>query len=48
MADVTLPRGFDDPPHLAHAAVTEADALLPYRRVRDEIREFVTNLALTP
>jgi arsenate reductase len=33
--------GFDDPPALALAAATEAEALVPYRRVRDEIRCFV-------
>ena len=33
--------GFDDPPELARGAKTDADALLHYRRVRDEIRAFV-------
>ncbi len=33
--------GFDDPPKLAKAAATEDEALSHYRRVRDEIREFV-------
>ncbi len=37
-------RGFDDPPHLAKGAATEAERLAPYRRVRDEIREFVQSL----
>jgi len=37
-------KGFDDPPKLAKAAKTEADKLIPYRRVRDEIREFVESL----
>lgn len=37
-------RGFDDPPKLAEAAKTEAEKLIPYRRVRDEIREFVETL----
>ena len=32
---------FDDPPKLAKNAKTEEEALLHYRRVRDEIREFV-------
>jgi len=32
---------FDDPPHLAKGAATEDDALAVYRRVREEIREFV-------
>ena len=33
--------GFDDPPRLARTAVTEEEALGHYRRVRDEIREFI-------
>jgi len=33
--------GFDDPPRLAGAAASEEEALAHYRRVRDEIREFV-------
>jgi arsenate reductase len=36
--------GFDDPPALARDAVTEEEALAPYRRVRDEIRAFVEQL----
>jgi len=36
--------GFDDPPQLAKAAKTEAEALDCYRRVRDEIREYVSGL----
>ncbi len=36
--------GFDDPPRLAERAFTEAEKLDPYRRVRDEIREFVMRL----
>jgi len=36
--------GFDDPPTLAAAATTEEEQLAPYRRVRDEIRDFVVNL----
>ena len=36
--------GFDDPPRLAAGAVTEEERLAPYRRVRDEIREFVLGL----
>lgn len=35
-----LHRSFDDPAVLARDAVDEASALPPYRRVRDEIREF--------
>ena len=38
------PSSFDDPPHLAAGAATEAERLAPYRRVRDEIREFVATL----
>ncbi len=33
--------GFDDPPKLARDAATVDEALAPYRRVRDEIRDFV-------
>ncbi len=36
--------GFDDPPELAKQAQSEAEALDPYRRVRDEIRGFVESL----
>ncbi len=36
--------GFDDPPKLAATASSEEEALDHYRRVRDEIRLFVTNL----
>lgn len=36
--------GFDDPPKLAASARTEEEALSHYRRVRDEIREFVVTL----
>ncbi len=35
---------FDDPPSLAAGALTEEERLAPYRRVRDEIREFVQRL----
>ncbi len=37
-------RGFDDPPALAPEASSEEEILAPYRRVRDEIREFVAGL----
>jgi len=37
-------RGFDDPPRLARDAATEQEAMVPYRRVRDEIRRFVEGL----
>ena len=33
--------GFDDPPRLAAHAMSEAEALTHYRRVRDEIRAFI-------
>lgn len=36
--------GFDDPPKLAAGAQTEEEAMVHYRRVRDEIREFVEKL----
>lgn len=36
--------GFDDPPKLAAAAETEEEKLAPYRRVRDEIRDFILSL----
>jgi len=36
--------GFDDPPKLAATAKNEKEAMLHYRRVRDEIRAFVEKL----
>ena len=36
--------GFDDPPRLAKDAKSEADALPHYRRVRDQIREYILTL----
>lgn len=36
--------GFDDPPRLAREAVSEEEALGHYRRVRDEIRDFIEHL----
>ncbi|HNS22691.1 MAG TPA: arsenate reductase ArsC [Sedimentisphaerales bacterium] len=36
--------GFDDPPRLAGQARNEQEALDCYRRVRDEIRQFVESL----
>lgn len=33
--------GFDDPPKLAAGSRTEEEAMVHYRRVRDEIRQFV-------
>jgi len=43
-ANVRLHHGFDDPPRLAKSAMTEEEALVHYRRVRDEIRRFVESL----
>ncbi len=37
-------QGFDDPPRLAVSAASEDEALGHYRRVRDEIREYVLTL----
>ena len=37
-------RGFDDPPALARDAASEEEALDHYRRVRDEIREYILTL----
>jgi arsenate reductase len=39
-----LHHGFDDPPALVREGQTDEDALGPYRRVRDEIRDFVSHL----
>jgi len=36
-------RSFDDPPFLIQEAHNEEEALVAYRRVRDEIRDFVAN-----
>lgn len=36
--------GFDDPPRLEKDAKNEEEALAHYRRVRDEIRDFVAGL----
>jgi len=38
--------GFDDPPKLAAGAASEEEGLSHYRRVRDEIRDFVKTLKL--
>ena len=37
-------QGFDDPPRLAAMAKNEEEAMNHYRRVRDEIKEFVGKL----
>jgi arsenate reductase len=39
-----LHKGFDDPPKLAANAASHEEALAHYRRVRDEIRDFVAEL----
>ncbi len=36
--------GFDDPPKLAAGATSEEEALVHYRRVRDEILKFIETL----
>lgn len=36
--------GFDDPPRLAETATNEEEAMNHYRRVRDEIKDFVSKL----
>lgn len=36
--------GFDDPPKLAAGAASEEEALVHYRRVRDEIRMFIASI----
>jgi arsenate reductase len=41
---IKVHHGFDDPPKLAKTAETEEEALSHYRRVRDEIRDFVMTL----
>jgi len=43
----TIHHGFDDPPRLAKEAPNEEAALDCYRRVRDEIRDFIKNLPQT-
>jgi len=40
-------RGFDDPPKLAKNAATEEQRLAPFRRVRDEIKEFILSIQNT-
>ncbi len=37
-------RGFDDPPRLAEGVADEEAAMAHYRRVRDEIKDFVMTL----
>jgi arsenate reductase len=40
----TMHVAFEDPPHLARDAKSEEEALAHYRRVRDEIKEFIEKL----
>lgn len=44
---VVMHHGFEDPPKLAEGASTEEEAMAHYRRVRDEIEEFVKTLPET-
>lgn len=41
---VILHHGFEDPPFLAQSARSEEEILASYRRVRDEIRDFVAQI----
>jgi arsenate reductase len=41
---VIIHRSFEDPPFLAKSARSEQEILVPYRRVRDEIRDFVAKI----
>jgi len=43
-ATVKIHVGFDDPPRLAKDAGSEEEAMIHYRRVRDEIKLFVETL----
>jgi len=36
--------GFDDPPRLARDASNDEEAMPHYRRVRDEIRDFIASI----
>ena len=42
----TIHRGFDDPPRLARGAASDEEAMVHYRRVRDEIRAMVLGLTV--
>ncbi len=44
---VVLHHGFEDPPKLAKGAQSEDDAMVHYRKVRDEIEAFVKTLPET-
>lgn len=39
-------QGFDDPPKLAANAASKKEALTHYRRVRDEIRDYIRSMQL--
>lgn len=41
---IRIHKGFDDPPRLAKSAATEEEAMGHYRRVRDEIRDFIKGM----
>lgn len=43
-ATKVIHRGFDDPPELAAEASNEEEALIHYRRVRDEIKDYILTL----
>ena len=43
-ATTIVHRGFDDPPALVKATETAGESLNHYRRVRDEIRDFIATL----
>ena len=43
-SSIVIYKGFDDPPRLAKEAKTEEEALGHYRRVRDEIKDFVAGM----
>lgn len=40
----TIHMGFDDPPKMTIGAKTEEEILIPYRKVRDQIRAFIETL----
>ncbi len=40
-------RGFDDPPRLAEGAASEGEALVHFRRVRDEIRDYILTFPIS-
>ena len=40
-------RGFDDPPRLAEGAESDEEALIHYRRVRDEIRDYILTFPIS-